>query len=417
MKRANDTTSFLSTEASQETCPIEHNISSYQRKTAPPEDRSGPAIERDAAGTWHIRSFELTRTILRGSNTIQAGFGAEMMQHVGLKMHRPILYIEGQEHHQQRKQTARFFTPKAVSTNYRTLMERLSDKMVAQLQRTRTVNLSDLTLEMSVQVVGEVVGLTNSLLPGMPKRLDAFFDDGSAIKQKQIQAIWRFFHSRLPLLFFFFLDVKPAIRAHRKQKQNDVISHLLEQKRNDVEILTECLTFASAGMATTREFISVALWHLLEQPELRTRYVAGSEAERYAILGEILRLEPVIGHLYRRAAEDITIEYESETYKIAQGELIDLHLRDTNADMEITGEHPLEICPGRTLPNERISAELMSFGDGHHRCPGSYVAFQETDILLLRLLALESMHILKQPDLSWNDLVAGYELRKFVVAL
>ena len=59
----------------------------------------------------------------------------------------------------------------------------------------------------------------------------------------------------------------------------------------------------------------------------------------------------------------------------------------------------------------------MSFGDGHHRCPGSYIAIQETDILLRRLLALDGLRIERLPDLSWNDLVTGYELRKFIIAI
>jgi hypothetical protein len=49
--------------------------------------------------------------------------------------------------------------------------------------------------------------------------------------------------------------------------------------------------------------------------------------------------------------------------------------------------------------------------DGHHRCPGSYVALQETDIFLRRLLALDGLRIACTPTLRWNDLVTGYELR------
>lgn len=59
----------------------------------------------------------------------------------------------------------------------------------------------------------------------------------------------------------------------------------------------------------------------------------------------------------------------------------------------------------------------MSFGDGHHRCPGAYVAIQETDVFLRRLLALEGLRIERKPSVSWNDLVAGYELRGFTVAV
>ncbi len=32
-------------------------------------------------------------------------------------------------------------------------------------------------------------------------------------------------------------------------------------------------------------------------------------------------------------------------------------------------------------PADRAGAAMMSFGDGHHRCPRAYIALQETDFL------------------------------------
>jgi cytochrome P450 len=68
-------------------------------------------------------------------------------------------------------------------------------------------------------------------------------------------------------------------------------------------------------------------------------------------------------------------------------------------------------------PIGKILSSVISFGDGHHRCPGSYVAILETDIFLQRLLALDTLHIVRQPSLSWNDLVTGYENRDFMVGV
>ena len=85
--------------------------------------------------------------------------------------------------------------------------------------------------------------------------------------------------------------------------------------------------------------------------------------------------------------------------------------------MEIVGAYPLQICPGRKMSKERIPAEMVSFGDGYHRCPGSYLAIQETDMLLTRLLALEGLSMKQQPHVGWKELIAGYELRHFMLAL
>jgi cytochrome P450 len=95
---------------------------------------------------------------------------------------------------------------------------------------------------------------------------------------------------------------------------------LLQQGFNDLEIFTEALTYGAAGMATTREFITVAAWHLLDEPDLRARYLIAERAEREAILHEILRLEPVVGELKRTAREQITVQTDSGPVTIGPGE-------------------------------------------------------------------------------------------------
>jgi cytochrome P450 len=397
-------------------CPVEHTTLSHQ-KTVQGQHVPERAIECDERGAWHIHSFELVRCILRGGHTRQAGFNAELLARTPRLMRQPILYQDGKTHQEQRRQTARFFAPKMVRQHYREMMEQLADSLVTRLQLAGKADLSQLTLELAVRVAAEVVGLTDSPLPGMPARLDAFFQNELRPFRWTPRELWSFLRVQRRILTFFFLDVRPAIRARRRQPREDLISHLIAQGYSEREILTECVTFAAAGMITTREFISVATWHLLEKPDLRARYLVASEEERYAILGEILRLEPVVGHLYRRAATDLRLEYQGQSYVIPQGALIDLHIHSANVDPQIVGEQPLLLCPGRELNEGRVSPELMSFGDGPHRCPGSYIATQETDILLQRLLALDGLRIERQPDLTWNKLVTGYELRKFLITL
>ncbi|MGZ3676863.1 MAG: cytochrome P450 [Ktedonobacterales bacterium] len=399
-------------------CPIDHTALSQKKTVHPTERLEGPRVERDAAGTWHIRGYTEARSVLRNTDTSQAGFRAELIRRVSGSGNVPILYQEGKVHQQQRKQTARFFTPKAVSSDYRQIMERLADELVARLKREKRADLSALTLSLAVRVAAEVIGLTNSRLPGMHRRLDAFFTDGAATQSRGIRPLIRSLLPQFNMAAFFFLDVQPAIQARKGQPREDVISHLLAQGYRDREILTECVTYGAAGMVTTREFISVATWHFLERPELRGRYLAASEAERQEMLQEILRLEPVVGHLYRRATADIPVEGDDgHTITIPQGDLIDLHIYAANADERVVGEQPLAVCPARPLRDERATSAMLGFGDGHHRCPGSYIALQETDIFLQRLLALDGLRMLRPPHLAWNDLVTGYELRDFPIAL
>jgi cytochrome P450 len=388
-----------------------------QRKTARTNATTGKPVARHASGVWHIRGYAEAQAVLRSTDTKQAGFKAELIERMPGSMNVPILYQEGKVHQGQRKQTARFFTPKATSAHYRQLMESLSDQIIADLKRTKRADLSTLSLMLAVRVAAQVVGLTNSLLPGLDKRLNAFFNDDLAPLGWHPRALLSMLRNQTRIAKFFYLDVRPAIQAHKVQPREDVISHLLAQGYRDSEILTECMTYAAAGMVTTREFICVAAWHLLEQPQLRHQYLTSPEEGRHRLLGEILRVEPVVRHLSRRATDNLVIESNGVPLIIPTGSLIDIHIDAVNADESIVGEQPLAICPDRTLGDDRAGAQVMSFGDGHHRCPGAFIAIQESDIFLQRLLALDGLRMAQPPTLSWKDLIAGYELRDFVVAV
>ena len=407
-------------------CPVEHGSLSYQKTSrnagASPETSSTP-LQRDAQGVWQVHGFEEARTVLRSSATRQAGFNAEQLEKIPGVTNKPILYMEGKAHQQQRKQTARFFTPKTVSSSYRQFMETLADQFVNELKRKKRVDLSQLSLKLAVQVAAQVVGVTNSRLPGMDRRLDAFFQQQPSsqemiplLRWKPFTRLRQLFHQR-HVLAFYWLDVRPAIRARKRQAEEDVISHLISQNYTDAEILTECITYAAAGMVTTREFISIAAWHFLERPELRDRYLATPEEERLEMLHETLRLEPVVGNLYRRATADIPLESQGKKVVIPEGDMMNIHIYAANVDETVVGEEPLALCPGRPIQGERIPSMIMGFGDGHHRCPGSYLAIQETDIFLHRLLALDSLHMERIPTLNWNELTTGYEIRNFMIAV
>ncbi|GER91031.1 hypothetical protein KDW_51930 [Dictyobacter vulcani] len=173
-------------------CPIDHQALSRQKtgRTVEPVDLP---LECDASGVWHVRGFEEARTVLRSGDTKQAGFNAEMIADVKSLENKPILYQEGKVHQQQRKQTARFFTPKTVSTQYRQFMETLSDQLAEKVKREKQVDLGQLSLSLAVQVAARVVGLTDSRLPGMDRRLDAFFhqsSNDSPLMHRQSRPCW-----------------------------------------------------------------------------------------------------------------------------------------------------------------------------------------------------------------------------------
>lgn len=57
-----------------------------------------------------------------------------------------------------------------------------------------------------------------------------------------------------------------------------------------------------------------------------------------------------------------------------------------------------------------VRPEVMSFGDGAHRCPGNTLALVETEPFLERLLG-KDVRLVSTPRIEWGDIIAGYAVR------
>ncbi len=399
-------------QTSQDRADLSSKAAIDDRKSAcAAEAQEWVGFERAADGSVKIGDFALAQLLLRAEGTRQAGFSAERLERFSGGARAPVLFQEGEAHQKQRSATARFFAPKVVTTRYRDLMEKLSDALVGRFQSIGRARLDDLSLELAVAVAADIIGLTSSSRNGMAERLQAFFGTRSPRHSGKLSAIAGLIRAQYLLLKFYLYDVRPAIRARRRAPQEDVITHLIGQDYSDREILTECLTYGAAGMATTREFIVMAAWHLLERQELRLRFLEASEAGRILLLEEVLRLEPVIGLLYRRVDTDMTLTDGAKSLALPAGTFATIDIRGANSDPAAAGECPYQLDPERERLAAKTSASLMSFGDGPHRCPGAAVALQETAIFLDRLLRVPGIRLERAPDVNWNPLIASFELR------
>ncbi len=392
---------------------------SSARRAVRAGEADGPRVEHRGK-VWWVRSAATARQILgERRHTTQAGFTAEFIPKGRLK-HHPILISDGPLHDQQRSKVGRFFAPKVVAERYTALMDECSDRLLAGVGAT-SFRLDELALLYTVEVTAQAVGLTESRVPAMARRLESFFNqppfditkpDLGRSRSDWIRAAR---NGLAPVLRFYLSDVRPAIRARRRSPREDVISHLIAEGYTNADIAVECVTYGTAGMVTTREFIAMAAWHLLQDADLRARYLIAEQPERFAILNEIIRLEPVVGHLYRRVQQPITFTDDETSYTAEPGDLIDLCVRPANADDETVGEEALRLCPQRPLPSG-VDESVLSFSHGVHRCPGQPLAIGESDVLLRKLLSRE-VEIVREPRIEWDDLIAGYALRDFELAL
>lgn len=369
-------------------------------------------LEQPHQEVIHLQKLREGQNLLRAKQaTSQAGFTAERIP-AWLFRRRPILINDGPDHSEHRKQLVRFFSPRTLEQRHRSFIERTATEYVEQAQKNGGGQIDQIALQFSVRVASEIVGLTASNTPALAKRLESFFRqppvDHTKIDHGRTQKDWieAARKALIPLLNFYWRDVRPAIRAHRARPADDIISYLLERGYRPREILMECLTYGTAGMVTTREFMSMTLLRLLNDPELRSQYLIAPEPERLAILSEIVRLEPPVAHLYRRVRANIDgCPYE-------QGTLVDIDVRRANVDPSVFDPQPERVCTDRGLAaSERMG---LSFGDGAHRCPGSHLALLETDVLVLKFLQA-GVILQRTPDLEFDTLIQGYQLRGFRV--
>ncbi|MEU1982021.1 cytochrome P450 [Nocardia sp. NPDC019395] len=386
------------------------------RKVTRGEEPGGCPVSRRTDGTWLVQGYAAARAALRSTDTVQAGLGVETVEKMPAKIRRPVLFRDGPEHREHRRQTAKYFTPRRIDEAYRDLMNRIADEQLEKLRSDGRVHLSELSFELAIGVACAVIGLTESR-PGLSRRLERFFPaEFGTPGFTSINGLYWVWRQVKNWSSIFLDDVRPAVEVRRKQRRDDLISHLLDEGCSAVEILGDCITFAAAGMVTTREFVNIAAWHLFTDDALRQRYRTVDEPERIAILHELLRLEPVIARLERRTTAPVELPAaEGESVTIPAGDLIDIQVTATNTDERAVGEQPFAICPARPLTN--ATPPVLSFGDGAHKCPGATIAILESDIFLSKLFAMPGVHMLTPPTVSFKDAIGGYELRGMIVAV
>ncbi|MFF2023508.1 cytochrome P450 [Streptomyces sp. NPDC058171] len=373
-------------------------------------------VARGGDGVWEVSGYDEARAVLRSTSTVQAGLGIETTSKLPKRIRRPVLYRDGPEHREHRRQTARFFTPRRVDQHYRDVMVRVAQTQIDRLRADRRARLSDLSFDLAIEVACAVIGLTNSR-PGIKERLERFFPErfGTPGLTSPHGIYWTL-RQNTNWLRVYVGDVRPAVRARRRTRRDDLISHLIDDGCSNAEILGECLTFAAAGMVTTREFISAAAWHLFSDTDLLAHYGEADEPDRLALLAEILRLEPVLGRLSRRTTAPIDLPgADGEALTVPAGDRIDILLDHVNVDERTVGARPRCLRPGRAMKD--AGAPGLAFGDGPHKCPGLHIALLETDVFLSRLCTLPGVRMANPPTIGFLEAIGSYELRDCVLEM
>ncbi len=377
------------------------------------DDRKSAAIAeaqaRPDAGFAPVRSFGFARDIMR-SSAVRQGMEVEFFKNKEPSKV-PVIFLDGELHKQRRAQLARYFTPKAIRDRHSKVMDATTAELMAALRRSGRGQLDVMSLRLACDVAAEIVGLTNTDADAMSSRLRKKFSASGKRKRPGLLGKLGALEDVARTLWFFQRDVKPAIRHRQKHDEDDVISYLVRAGYSDQEVLIECMTYATAGMITTREFIVMVAWHLLENDELRAQFLEGGEDVQFAILDEILRIDPVAAYVYRRAEADLTT---SDGRAVKAGEKFLIDIRNINLDETATGACPHAIDAERSK-RQKMPSNWFSFADGPHRCPGAQVAMHETRVFIDALLRVPGIRLARKPAVGWIEDINGYELHGAIV--
>lgn len=399
----------MTTQPAPTACPV-HSVSAAGQR----DDRKSAAIAarntRPEPGARIAGSFAFAREILRSPQMRQAGASADQVTFDNPE-HVSFFFLDGDLHRRRRAAVATYFAPRTITTRYHPIMQRTMDALIAGLQAKGSAPLDQLSFQMAVDIAAQIVGLTESDSTALAGRLARMltFTGGAkrgwlAGKLHAAMMAWRAWT-------LIRKDLRPAVEARRKAPKDDVISYMVRENYSTKSMLIECMTYGTAGMLTTREFIVMVAWHLFGNDALRQRFLDGGEDEQFAIIEEILRLEPVAAMLHRRAAAALP---DTAGGAVAEGELLAIDIRAANTDEAITGPCPFALDPDRAR-HMRVGGAYLSFGDGPHRCPGAQVALHETRIFLDRLLRVPGIRLANEPEIEWNAMLGSYELRGAVV--
>jgi len=361
-----------------------------------------------------VRDADGVKAILRSPHLVQDGLDAAVQKRFKPE-EIPLIFLDGKLHRDRRKHITSYFSPRYIKEHFEPLMRKTADILVGELERDKQLRIDEASWQMAVTLVGELIGVTRGKSREQMKKTAKRIERCLYRTKMHTLTGWRLKLAKLQgvinMMIFMRKDVRPTMNARRKEPQDDVISRLVAENYSDTAILADVMMLCGAGMQTTREFISLVAWQMLEKDYLREAFLEADYDGKVGILEEILRVDPIVSTLYRRAPEGLA---ESARGEFTPGQTYGVSLRHANHDPDAVGECPFAIDLSRKA---RLGdqAPMLSFGNGVHRCPGSPLAINETLFLMDRLLRVPGIRLASEPQMEWEPNVSTFVISNVLV--
>jgi len=351
-----------------------------------------------ARGEWfYFADPEDVKQIFTSSATaLHAGKGNEILA-TALGEYSVLVLDEG-EHLRQRKLLLPSFHGEKLAKQTGT-MERIAEEVVARIPRGETFVVRDMSQDIALEVILEVVlgtastGAQHDRLGEATRHLLEWISKGyrlavSTVLGPRSRPVKRMYKPALaPLDQGLYELIAERRSATDLEDRDDILSMLLlardedDQPMTDVEIRDELVTLIVAGHETTATALAWALERLTRIPGGTERLHEESLTEEtdYArwVSQEALRLRPVLDFVLRRVMEPIQIgEYEFEPGDVLAPSIYLVHRR------EDIYPDPLVFNPDRWDGVKPGTYTWFPFGGGVRRCIGMQFAMAEMEIVM-----------------------------------
>ena len=285
-----------------------------------------------------------------------------------------MLFFDAPEHTRLRKLMSKSFSPAAIES-LRPQVEKIVDRLLMPLQRNDQIDiLPQFAHPLPAYVIAELLSVPESLhqrFVGWSNAVATLFGnpyrnmDDLVAAQQAIHGLTRYF--------------REAVAVRRKQKENDLISLLMEiEEDGDVlteeELYAQCVMLLFGGHETTRNLIGNGLYTLLRHPEQAAELRDNPELIRSAV-EELLRYESPVQYTGRMVLED----FEFCGVPARRGQEIIFMLGAANrVGSQFKDPDHFDL--------KRAKNPHLAFGAGAHFCIGNQLARLEGQVAILRIL-------------------------------
>lgn len=277
-----------------------------------------------------------------------------------------MLFMDPPDHTRIRSLVSKAFTARMVE-RLRPRIEELTNELLDDLEARREVDvLADFAFLLPVRVICELLDV--------PRSDQAQFRDASQ-NLAVVLDIGPIPDEVLKSADPFVSYLRELIEERRKRPGDDLLSALIAardegDRLSDPELLSTVSLVLGAGFETTMNLIGNGIFLLLEHPDELAR-LRQDPSLIFSAVEEILRLQPPVLATVRVATRDVCIG-SNELHSGQQGMIL---LAAANKDHEVF-EDPQRFDISRN-PNPHVT-----FGGGHHFCPGAALARLEGRIAI-----------------------------------